>query len=148
MEDPENGDHTCALSCERFFNLIRDNAIHEEELINHRLSWMIQSQSAFFLAFGIVGSHTATYHIHHLIQVLVIIAPVSCAVLYFAILAAIRVFYRHLYSYEHYFVKKSTGEHPLPPVRQQDVFLGILAPVTLPPLFIMAWIVIAINVQF
>jgi len=46
--------HTCAISCERFFDFLRTNMIREEELINHRLSWMIQSQSAFFLAFGIV----------------------------------------------------------------------------------------------
>ncbi len=137
------------LSPTEYYSLIRAQIEHEDNLIGQRLSWFVASQSFLFTAYAIVVSNIRpNIPAHHqqlmLYNVIPVAAIATCALLYCTTLAghlAIRNL-RRIYEQE-------TKARPMafPPVHgfRRTQTLGESAPLFLPPIFLVLWILLLIT---
>jgi hypothetical protein len=143
------------LSPLEYYSLIRERIEHEDNLIVQRLSWLVASQSFLFTAYAIVTNGLTTLppqpaYIHFsdqlqlLFQLIPIVGTLTCVLIYVSVLAAVVTMRRLRLSYHSRF---GTEERDLPPVQTQAParLFGYSAPVLLPLVFIIVWLIIWIR---
>jgi len=140
------------LSPLEYYSLIRERIEHEDNLIVQRLSWLVASQSFLFTAYAIVTNGLTTQppqpacihfsdQLQLLFQLIPIVGTLTCLLIYISILAAVMSMRRLRNSYHSRF---GSDEHDLPPImtRPPIRLFGHSAPVLLPLVFIIVWLVI------
>jgi len=140
------------FSPEQFYQLIRGQIEHEDNLIGTRLNWFVASQSFLFSAYAIVTSNLTGKNVawvneqqRLLFSFIPIIAIFVCLLIFIsctgAILAMRRL--RHLYAthVEH------APDRGLPPVQgfAHNYFMGQSTPLLLPPGFLAVWMILLVH---
>ena len=133
------------------YRLIRERIEHEDNLIVQRLSWLVASQSFLFTAYAIVLNGLSAppptampsfvrqmMAVHRLIP---IVAILTSSLIYAGVLAAVRAMaqLRRLYS-----ARVGAEAEVLPPIQVATVTrrFGFAAPVLLPLVFIVVWLLL------
>jgi hypothetical protein len=117
----------------------RERWVHEDELINQRLSWLLASQTLLFAAYGLalqVGANPSntsevskkTTEVLSLIPYIGFYSSVSIMV---SVLAAVIALY--------FLWKRSGNFKRYLPVTVPTTIMGVAAGVSLPLIFIIAW---------
>lgn len=125
-----------------FYTHLRGRIEHEDTLIANRLAWLMASESFLFTAYAIVlnGLPSVLGDHRRLIPVIAILGVVSSVLILAGILAAIRAI--------GWLKEQCRARIPdeaalgLPPIHapRPIVMGGMLAPVALPPAFILVWL--------
>jgi type II secretory pathway component PulL len=156
MHESRTGDLTRA----QYYDRIRSQIEHEDELINLRVVWQLLAQSFFFSTYASLltaDKQAKSMFFHEEQDVLFWLVPV--AALLAGLLTAISIFtslaniahLRHLFEA---YAKKEAAEDQsaklFPPIQEVERFrkLANIAPIGLPLLFIVAWLVILIRPLF
>jgi hypothetical protein len=111
------------------YKICRGNIEHEDDLINHRLSWLVLAQSFLFAA-CISAKQTPC--------VVRAVGIAICVATYISIIAAIwsiRCLRRH------YSGEIPAGYPPLVGAKPLHG-LGLFAPIIIPPIFILGWLLL------
>ena len=140
------------LSPLEYYNLIRERIEHEDNLIVQRLSWLVASQSFLFTAYAIVTNGLTTQppqpacihfsdQLQLLFQLIPVVGTLTCVLIYVSVLAAVATMRRLRNLYHSRF---GTEDPNLPPVQTNAPvrIFGYSAPVLLPLVFIIVWLVI------
>lgn len=111
----------------------REKWVHEDQLINHRLTWLLVSQTLLFAAYGALLNTRCDVlflsKISKILDVLPLLGIGIALVLLLSILAAchaLRILRNNKDSFQ---LQASTNTH----------LIGLIAPVLLPVIFIFAW---------
>lgn len=135
----------------RFYELIRARLEHEDKLIVDRLAWLMASQAFLFTAYAITANGLASASgagagpLRVLFGLVPVVGVLSTAVIYMGLLAALRAmaWLRGLY------VERVPDEVRLgvPPVFVPAEIRrwGLAAPRLLPPLFLLAWLLLLVS---
>ncbi|HEX7900137.1 MAG TPA: hypothetical protein VF950_20385 [Planctomycetota bacterium] len=121
----------------RFYDALRSRLEHEDGLIVHRLSWFMASQSFLFTAYAIALNGPAAAA--RLLRLVPLVGILIAMLTFAGILAALKAMAWIRAS----FAARGVTEAALglpdlltpAPIRR----FGLLGPVLLPPLFILAW---------
>lgn len=136
-----------ALSLESY-HVLRGQIEHEDQLINHRLSWLVSAQSFLLTAYAITLNAPVQFSIpayEKLNRILFRLLPLSglavVTLIYLTIIAAILALLR--------LRALADGELPggLPPIHghRGTMWLGLIGPLLIPCVFAVVWIVLALN---
>ncbi len=125
---------------------------HEDGLMVNRLSWLVASQSFLFTAYAITlngaplaQSVMALRHAE-LLRILPVLGFTTCGLIYLSLLAGARVTMalRHVLVGNY---RAAVGlRPPLQGTRMTHAF-GLAAPLLLPPLFLLAWVILLLGRQ-
>jgi hypothetical protein len=127
------------------YRVVRAEIEHEDQLINHRLSWLVSSQSFLLTGFAVslnapIPMRTPEFERvnHILFNVLPYAGLAMVAFIYPTILGAMLAMgrlRRHV---------RGRKPHGFPPVQVSNftLFLGHLGPVFVPWVFIAAWLIV------
>ncbi len=125
------------------YNQVRGQIQHEDNLITQRLSWFLTSQSFLFTAYAILISSPPRMAL--LLKVIPLIAIIAGALISLSIFAGLKVMRDLRRGFSPWLdAARETG---LPALQGTcgTRFLGMLAPVLLPPTFMVAWIVLIVR---
>ncbi len=116
----------------------------EDGLIDQRVNWLLASQSILFAAVGISDGGSA----NDIIKVIPFVG-IGCSIgIGFSILAAVRSIKR----YREILQKKCPSDQDLlwcyPQLHRnpQNLLLGLISPIAVPTIFVLAWIVVLVLV--
>ena len=137
------------LSVTEYYNVIRGQVEHEDNLMMQRLNWFITSQSFFFSAYAIdvtslfsapppAGSDI--YDTRQLLRILIpLVAIIASAVILITIIAGVLAMH-NLRGLFHKHVQKCDCTD-LPPVQgfRRTWAMGLAAPLLLPVVFLVVW---------
>ena len=137
------------LSALEYYQLVRERIEHEDNLIVQRLSWLVGSQSFLFTAYAIVTNGLATQpptvtthfmnQLARLFQLIPVVGTLTSVLIYVSILAAVVAMRQLRNSYRSRFGK----DDDLPIQTHAPIRLpGYSAPVLLPLVFIIVWLVL------
>ena len=135
-----------------FYQLIRARIEKEDELVNQRLIWMVFSQSFMFSAFAILTNapekpKTPTMGAQQdlLLWIIPVIALFACALIYIGLLASLLTLKGLRKRYDNY-PDDGTADH-LPPIQNIGWvrLLSAMAPIGLPLLFVLTWLMLLLN---
>ncbi|MDB9427997.1 hypothetical protein PN482_03455 [Microcystis aeruginosa CS-555/01A07] len=120
----------------------REKWVHEDNLINYRLSWLLLSQTILFATYAVLLAAPNTVPQFERINKLLVILPwigvVNLIIAYISILAALSAQYK---------LKEAIGrefEVTLGTLTLGGFILGHLAAIFLPGVFFVAWFVLII----
>jgi hypothetical protein len=139
------------LSPLEYYTVIRNRIEHEDNLIMQRLSWLLASQSFLFTAYAIALSGLSSAPLAAtnalmgqeklLFQLLPIVGILTCGLIYLSIIAAVQAIRLLRQSYRSRFGPEETSLSEImvaTPIRR----LGLAAPLWLPPVFILVWLIL------
>ncbi len=130
------------------YRLVRQQIEHEDNLISQRLSWLLGSQSFLFTAYAISLNGPAQMHskqfestVNLLIVLLPVVAILSALLIWLAVLAGMWT----MYKLRHSFLGHEIAG--VPPAQSTGValVLGHFAPVFVPALFIVIWLLLMVR---
>jgi hypothetical protein len=134
------------------YKLVRQQIEHEDNLVSQRLSWLLGSQSFLFTAYAItlngpaqIRSKELEGHIGLLLLLLPLVSIISAFLIWLAVLAGTWTMYKLRRTYEREFVKFFEGQ--IPPVQSTGgaLVLGHFAPVILPAVFMVVWLLLMVR---
>ncbi len=138
------------VSPRELYRIIRSQLEHEDTLIGNRISWFVTAQAFLFSAYAIVSGAQSADRLMFprqpalVLQSVPLVAMIVVMVIYPPILAGVRAMHdlRRLYDRH-----VSSPDPSLPPVHglKGTILLGHLAPLLLPPLFLVVWLVLYIR---
>jgi len=153
MHETQTGDLTRA----QYYDKIRNQIEHEDELINLRVVWQLLAQSFFFSTYASllnVDKQAKSVWFHQEQDVLFWLVPIAAFLA--GLLTAVSIFtslaniahLRHLF--EDYTKDEAAEDQSaklFPPIQGVERFrkLATIAPIGLPILFIAAWLIILIR---
>ena len=137
-----------ALRQSDFYNAARRRLEHEDSLNVSRLSWLITSQSFLFSAFAVVVNglgathalaHSYKWYQDQLFRMIPMLGLFSCALIYVGVIGGV-VAQRRLRK----MVEANVADNSCPPpiAGLHTRWLGLFAPLFLPPAFILAWLIL------
>jgi len=120
------------------YDRYRQDLSCEDNLINQRLHWHFTAQAFLFAALGV----SIQQKINELTQLVIIVGLVSSALILVSISAAILSFIRYLRLLEDHRLLKTHDKKDYPQMNRKHkiIYLGFVAPIGLPILFIVAWV--------
>ena len=120
-----NNDHQGYLAA-------REKWVHEDNLINHRLTWLLNSQTIFFAAYGLVSVYGDMPKIQgdldKILSILPVVGIVTGLLIFISILGAARAL-QLLNKNGEYRLGVSDGTHQF----------GLVCPLLMPFVFIVSW---------
>lgn len=134
------------------YRLVRQQIEHEDNLVSQRLSWLLGSQSFLFTAYAIslngpAQIRTKPYEstVSMLILLLPLVSILSALLIWLAVLAGTWTMYK-LRRHFNPIIATAFGNE-LPPVQSTGgaLLLGHFAPVFLPALFIVIWMLLMMR---
>ena len=139
-----SSDHKLPANHE-IYRILRGEIEHEDQLINHRLSWLVSSQAFMLTAFAITLNAPVLFvnpiyaKLNRILyQLLPFTGMVSALLIYPSILGAIIALQR--------LQRHSRGRTPadLPPIHgsSMTIVLGHCGPILIPWVFIVTWLVL------
>ena len=135
-----------------YYKIIRSQIEHEDNLINQRLSWFLAAQAFLFTAYAILLNAPTEVRAQKfatqqdLLFLLVPIVAIGLSVLIYTTVFAAMIAMAHLRRLLESHVKEQERA-VLPPVQgyRLTLVLGQAAPILIPLLFIVIWIVLLIR---
>ncbi|HXX93553.1 MAG TPA: hypothetical protein VEN81_07960 [Planctomycetota bacterium] len=130
-----------------FYRMIRARLEHEDGLMVNRLSWLVASQAFLFTAYAIAqnGPQAAAGHPPALVRVVPMVGIASVALIYAGLLAAVRAMGWLRSALRARIPDESRiglpGIHTPGSIRAA----GLAAPVVLPIVFLLAWVVLVMS---
>jgi hypothetical protein len=130
------------------YHLVRQQIEHEDNLISQRLSWLLGSQSFLFTAFAIslngpAQIRTKPYEstVSLLILLLPLVSILSALLIWLAVLAGMWTMYKLRHGF------RSDNLPGVPSVQSTGgaLMMGQFAPVFLPALFIVIWMLLMLR---
>ena len=134
------------------YKLVRQQIEHEDNLVSQRLSWLLGSQSFLFTAYAItlngpaqIRSKELEQHIGLLLLILPLVSIISAFLIWVAVLAGTWTMYKLRRMYEREFVQFFGSR--IPPVQSTGgaLILGHFAPVILPAVFMVVWLLLMLR---
>lgn len=134
------------------YRLVRQQIEHEDNLVSQRLSWLLVSQSFLFTAYAIsvngppqIRSHALETTVSELLVLLPLVSILSALLIGLTVIAGIWTMYKLRRRYSP--PLESTFGDELPPIQSAGgaLFLGHFAPLFLPVLFIVIWLVLMVR---
>jgi hypothetical protein len=132
--------------CMNSFTAFRAQIYHEDELINHRVSWFAAAQAFFFLVFiQCEGPARADYSkdvaaaLKDVAGLTILLAPLICVFALTSIMAAILKTWKCIREYE---AVGGESEEVTPTLHAFDLthFSGLVAPILIPLAILGAWL--------
>lgn len=113
---------------------------HEDDLVNHRLTWLLLSQTVLFAGFGqiVVANNIPEASKQSILTAIILVGGGSSALIWLGVLGAVMAGL-HLWKDTNNHSKKQNGEHIRLGVRWWTTWLGWIPPLTLPILFVIVW---------
>lgn len=136
------------LHRDRYFELVRDQLYHEDDVINHRLSWLITGQAIFFGFFIHFVDTSRSRALSPEALVLARVAFFTGILVYISILAAVSNLLLLRKELNHFYDFQEDGRmRPIPNVTTGlgpaiVRGTGLLAPIVVPAIFLAAWLLI------
>jgi hypothetical protein len=134
------------------YRLVRQQVEHEDNLVSQRLSWLLGSQSFLFTAYAIslngpVQLHAKSYEstVTLLVLLLPLVAILSAVLIWLAVMAGVWTMYKLRRQYSSQFRSTLPGDVPSVQSTGGALVLGHFAPVLLPALFIVIWLLLMIR---
>lgn len=135
-----------------YYQIIRSQIEHEDNLINQRLSWFIAAQAFLFTAYAILLNAPTEMRAQKfatqqdLLFLLVPVVAIGMSILIYTTIIAAMIAMTNLRRLLESKVKKQERAD-LPPVQgyRLTVVLGQVAPILIPLLFIVVWILLLIK---
>jgi hypothetical protein len=139
------------LSRQQYFEIVSEQIQHEDELINQRLSWLITGESIFFgfyaqiLATAASNPKTFGITLTH-VRIIGWVAFITCLLIYLSVLAAVWNLSLLRKQLDGFCSFSEDGRIcPIPnvmpghwPIR----YLGLVAPIVIPVVFMLAWMIL------
>jgi hypothetical protein len=134
------------------YRLVRQQIEHEDNLVNQRLSWLLGSQSFLFTAYAIsvngppqIRSRELETHVGLLLILLPLVSIISALLIGLTVWAGMWTMQKLRRTYGQRFTKTFARE--LPPIQSTGgaLFLGHFAPIFLPALFIVIWLLLILR---
>lgn len=131
---------------------LRHQLEHEDGLMVNRLSWLVASQSFLFTAFAITlngsppAQSVAALRHAELLRILPVLGLTTCGLIYLSLLAGGRVtmaLRRVLAGNQ----REAVGLRPPLQGTRTTHAVGLAAPLLLPPVFLIAWMVLLLGRQ-
>jgi hypothetical protein len=130
-----------------WYRTVRDQIQHEDSLIMQRLAWLTAAQSFLFTAYAITANASLQPRNPVLVKqqdlLFAIVPGVAClsgALIYCSVIAGILVQKRLRHAYATHVA--SVGDFPEIQGNRFTFWLGLAAPILLPLVFLIAWLVI------
>lgn len=134
------------------YRLVRQQIEHEDNLVSQRLSWLLGSQSFLFTAYAIslngpvqIRSKPLENTLGLLIVLLPLVSILSALLIWLAVLAGTWTMYKLRHHYSALFVRTLGTEIPAVQSTGGSLFLGHFAPLFLPALFIVIWLLLMVR---
>ena len=134
------------------YRLVRQQIEHEDNLVSQRLSWLLGSQSFLFTAYAIslngptqIRSKQLETHLGLLLLILPLVSIISAFLIWMAVLAGTWTMYKLRRSYEREFVRFFRDQIPSVQSTGLALLLGHCAPVILPVVFIVVWLLLVLR---
>jgi hypothetical protein len=145
---PLHGKHQMPTpDVDAFYDRIRDQIEHEDNLVTQRLNWFLTSQSFLFTAYAIVfnGTPPASARLairSILMEVIPLIGVAVGALILIAIIGGAIVMNDLRRSFQ--LNCPAAADAGLPPLQERAAtrFMGLLAPILLPVMFIAVWMLL------
>jgi hypothetical protein len=134
------------------YRMVRQQIEHEDNLVNQRLSWLLSSQSFFFTAYAIslngptiIRSKSLESTVGLLILLLPLVSILSAVLIGLTVWAGMWTMQKLRHRYGREMIQKFGDE--LPPIQSTGgaLFLGHFAPIFLPALFIVIWLMLMMR---
>jgi len=134
------------------YRMVRQQIEHEDNLVNQRLSWLLSSQSFLFTAYAIslngpaiIRSKTLESTVGLLIVLLPLVAILSALLIGLTVWAGMWTMQKLRRKYAKLF--EATFRDEIPPIQSTGgaLFLGHFAPIFLPALFIVIWLLLMLR---
>jgi len=134
------------------YRMVRQQIEHEDSLVNQRLSWLLGSQSFLFTAYAIsvngppqIRSKALESTVGLLILLLPLMSIISALLIGLTIWAGMWTMQKLRRTYRRRFTEMFAQE--LPPIQSTGgaLFLGHFAPIFLPALFIVIWMLLILR---
>jgi hypothetical protein len=135
----------------QYYQLIRSQIEHEDNLINQRLSWFVASQAFLFSAYAILLNAPSRVRLQSfatqqniLFSLIPVVAIGMSILIYITVIAALLAMANLRRLLESHMKEEKSAL--LPPVQgyRQTLLLGQASPVLIPFLFMISWIVLLI----
>jgi hypothetical protein len=135
-----------------WYRLFRSRIEHEDNLIVQRLSWLMASQSFFFMAYAVTTNGLSSLPSGNagrflaqevlLFELIPIVAIFNALLIYLSILAA----WKGIRELRRAYQSQCVGNQP-PPIQTRAATrsLGLSAPFLLPLLFIAVWLILLFH---
>jgi len=140
------------LTDAEFYQAIRSQIVHEDDLIAQRLSWLVSSQSFLFTAYAIVLNGPAVTRSALMsrqqaliYQVIPGIAMISAILIYCGIIGGAVAMNSLRKAFQAQFATHGRSAVPSVQGNIRTLLLGHIAPLTLPLIFAAVWLVIWIR---
>jgi len=134
------------------YRLVRQQIEHEDNLISQRLSWLLGSQSFLFTAYAIslngpvqIRSKSFQGTVDLLILLLPLVAILSSVLIWLAVLAGTWTMYKLRHAYSQRITATFRSELPSVQSTGGALILGHFAPVFVPALFIVVWMLLMLR---
>ena len=140
-----------SISKIQYYQIIRSQIEHEDNLINQRLSWFVASQAFLFSAYAILLNAPSQVRLQSfaaqqniLFSLIPVVAIGMSILIYITVIAALLAMANLRRLLESHMKEEESAL--LPPVQgyRQTLLLGQASPVLIPFLFMISWIVLLI----
>lgn len=141
-----------SISGIRYYEIIRSQIEHEDNLINQRLSWFVAAQAFLFSAYAILLNAPPRVRLEgfarqqEILFFLIPLVAIGVSILiYITVIAAMLATANLRRLLKTHMNEKASAL--LPPVQgyRQTLLLGQASPLLIPLLFLISWIVLLIN---
>lgn len=130
-----------------WYHTVRDQIQHEDSLIMQRLAWLMAAQSFLFTAYAITANASPQPRNPALVKqqdllftIIPVVACLSGVLIYCSVIAGILVQNRVRDAYATHVA--SVGDFPEIQGSRFTYWLGLAAPILLPLVFLIAWLII------
>jgi hypothetical protein len=130
-----------------WYRTIRDQIQHEDNLIVQRLSWLMAAQSFLFTGYAIIANASPqarnpllAKQQDLLFNIIPGVACISDILIYCSVIAGVLALYRLRRAYATHV--SSVGGFPEIQGSQLTRWLGIVSPIFLPLVFLIAWVIV------
>jgi hypothetical protein len=134
------------LTNDEYFKIAHQQIEHEDDLINHRVTWLILGEAIFFASYFQVMVSTGDTAMRSHAWLLIVLGIAMCMVISVSIIAAVANLYtlRHkltgFYVYEDFPIPNVTSTKQLQVIR----LAGLFTPLTLPFVILVVWILLLV----
>ena len=139
----------------KYYELAREQIVHEDNLINNRTNWLLAAQGLLFAAFGVVvdiikEGKPVPHEVEFFMKVFPPVGILLAVFAFLSVLGAILAMKSINADWDTRLEEMSAPDVKimLPPLQCEKCprLFGLVAPFLIPPLFIVAWIVIQLKV--
>lgn len=140
------------MTPDRYYSLIRGQIEHQDNLIGQRLSWFVGAQAFLFTAYAISVGNAGPNHpawLSDRLVLLVFLIPITailtCILIYLTVVGGLIAIWDLRRLYHAYADREATtGFPPIQGTRSTQI-LGRAAPLFVPVVFFLVWLILLVQ---